>query len=94
MTISGYNVVMTRIGIAELKAKLSETLREVRRGQTVTVLDRKTPVAMIVPFRSEQEPLRTRKAAGRRKLGGIPLPPRVAVKQDVVDLLLEDRSGR
>ncbi len=87
-------MVMTTIGIAELKAKLSEKLNEVRRGETITVLDRKTPVALIVPIRSGSETLRVRRAAGRRTLGSIPLPPRTSAKQDVVDLLLEDRSRR
>ena len=40
MTSSGYTLVMKKIGIAELKAKLSENLREVRRVETITVLDR------------------------------------------------------
>ena len=72
---------MNEVGIAELKAKLSENLGRVRRGETITVLDRKTPVAMIIPFRFDSEPLRVRRAAGKRKLGRIPLPPPVAVKK-------------
>ena len=39
-----------QVGIAELKARLSEHLRAVRKGRTVTVLDRDTPVARIVPY--------------------------------------------
>ena len=85
---------MNKVGIAELKARLSEKLGEVRRGETITVLDRKMPVALIVPVRSGSEPLRTRKAAGKRRLGSIPLPPPARVGGDVVDLLLEDRSRR
>lgn len=85
---------MKSVGIAELKAKLSEKLGDVRRGETITVLDRKTPVALIVPIRPEHESLRMRKAAGRRRLGRIPLPSPVAVKKDVVALLLEDRARR
>lgn len=85
---------MKKIGIAELKARLSEKLGEVRRGETITILDRKTPVALIIPYRFEDEPLRVRRASGKRRLSEIPLPPRTRVEQDVVDLLLEDRSRR
>jgi prevent-host-death family protein len=41
--------LMTEVNIAELKAHLSEHLRRVRRGGSVLVLDRQTPVARIVP---------------------------------------------
>jgi prevent-host-death family protein len=46
---------MTEVNIAELKAHLSEHLRRVRRGGSVLVLDRQTPVARIVPV---EEPAR------------------------------------
>jgi len=51
MTNSGYHMVMRQVRISELKAKLSEYLRAVRRGETIAVLDRETPVAQIVPVR-------------------------------------------
>src|SRR5207244_4161099 len=38
---------MDTVGIAELKARLSEHLRAVRRGRTLTVLDRDRPVAAV-----------------------------------------------
>jgi len=41
-------MVMTNVRIADLKARLSEYLRRVRRGDVLTVLDRKTPIARIV----------------------------------------------
>ena len=40
---------MRRITIAKLKATLSAELRRVRAGEPVTVLDRITPVALLVP---------------------------------------------
>jgi prevent-host-death family protein len=40
------------IGIAELKAHLSETLRKVEDGASVVVLDRRRPVARLVPIES------------------------------------------
>ncbi|MFN2317331.1 MAG: type II toxin-antitoxin system Phd/YefM family antitoxin [Gemmatimonadales bacterium] len=83
------------VGVAELKAKLSEYLRGARRGRTVTVLDRETPVAQLVPMAST-ELLSVRPRAGRhRSLGQVPLPPPVRLPVDPVSLLLEDReSGR
>lgn len=51
---------MTDVRIAELKAHLSEHLRSVRNGDTVTVLDRDTPVARLVPYTTQ--PLEFRKA--------------------------------
>ncbi len=45
----------TRIGVRELKDKLSATLARVQRGETVTVTDRNRVVAVIVPARAEEE---------------------------------------
>jgi prevent-host-death family protein len=83
------------VGVAELKAKLSEYLREARRGRTVTVLDRETPVAQLVPMASN-ELLSVRPPAGRHNsVGQVPLPPPACLSVDPVALLLEDReSGR
>lgn len=40
---------MRTVAIAELKAHLSAEIRRVRDGDPVTVLDRRTPVAVILP---------------------------------------------
>ena len=40
---------MRSITIAKLKATLSAELRRVREGESVTVLDRTTPVAVLAP---------------------------------------------
>jgi antitoxin (DNA-binding transcriptional repressor) of toxin-antitoxin stability system len=40
---------MKTVGITELKARLSEHLNCVRKGRTLTVLDRETPVALNFP---------------------------------------------
>ena len=57
--------------MADLKAHLSEHLRRVRRGRTLTVLDRNTPVARIVPYDAEA-PLEVRRAT--RKPGELRVP--------------------
>ena len=40
---------MRQTKVSELKAKLSTYLAEVRRGETIIVCDRNTPIARIVP---------------------------------------------
>ncbi len=85
---------MRQVRISALKARLSEYLRAVRRGETIAVLDRDTPVAQIVPIR-ERPALRVRKPAP-----SAPPPNRVRLPQpanlnvDIVELLLEERQGR
>ena len=81
---------MVNVGIAELKARLSEHLRAVRNGGTVTVLDRDTPIARIVPYAAS--PLEIRKA--RRRLRDLKLPPRPAKRTDSLAILVEDRRRR
>ena len=86
-------MTMKQVRIAELKARLSEYLRAVRRGETVAVLDRDTPVAQIVPVRHRAE-LRIRKPDP-----GTPAPNRVQLLKplklnlDIVELLLEERQS-
>ena len=96
MTICDYHMTMKRVGIAELKARLSEHLRRVREGESVTVLDRRTPVARLVPWEREQSPLRIRgPKQGAPRPGEVELPEPTQLGRDVVELLLEDRgSGR
>jgi prevent-host-death family protein len=87
-------MVMKRVGIARLKARLSEHLQEVRRGDSFTVMDRNTPIARVVPYGSEAEPIRVRPPRGRYpSLQRVPLPPPLRIKGDVVDVLLEDRQA-
>jgi prevent-host-death family protein len=84
---------MKQVRIAELKARLSEYIRAVRRGETIAVLDRETPVAHIVPFR-DRPALRVRKPApAAPPLNRVPLPPPLKLDVDVVELLLEERQG-
>jgi prevent-host-death family protein len=93
VTIYGYHMVMKKVRIADLKARLSEHLRSVRRGETVAVLDRNTPVAQIVPIR-ERSVLRVRKpAVGAPAPGRVRVPKPIGLDVDVVQLLLEERQG-
>lgn len=90
VTIHDYNMVMTTVRIAELKARLSEHLRLVRKGRTLTVLDRDTPVARIVPYAAD--PLEVRRAT--RRLRDLALPPPAASATDSLAVLLDDRRRR
>jgi prevent-host-death family protein len=81
---------MSNVGIAELKARLSEHLRAVRNGGSLTVLDRDTPIARIVPYAAP--PLEVRKA--KRRLRDLKLPPKPAKRTDSLAILVEDRRKR
>jgi prevent-host-death family protein len=81
---------MSDVGIADLKARLSEHLRSVRNGSTLTVLDRDTPIARIVPYAAQ--PLDVRKA--KRRLRGMKLPPKPKKRTDSVAILVDDRRRR
>jgi prevent-host-death family protein len=93
MTTYSHNVVMRQVRIAELKARLSEYLRAVRRGETIAVFDRETPVAQITPVR-ERSALRVRKPApGSPPPNRVRLPKPSRLDVDVVQLLLEERQS-
>lgn len=88
-----YHVTMTvrPVGVAELKAKLSEYLRAVRKGHDLTIMDRDQPIARVIPYEAAG-PLVVREPLTRyRTLGDIPLPPPANLSIDAVALLLEDR---
>ena len=87
-----------RIGVRELKDKLSATLARVRRGQAITVTDRNRPVAVIVPARGADDAttlVRTLVESGRLawsggKPAGLVDAPRVR-GPSVADAVVEDR---
>lgn len=81
---------MKTVGIAALKARLSEHLRAVRKGRTLTVLDRETPVARIVPYATEA--LEVRRATRHVRDFALPAPP--TTPTDSLAILLDDRRRR
>jgi prevent-host-death family protein len=86
-------MTMKKVRIAALKARLSEHLRAVRRGEPIVVLDRETPVAQIVPVR-DRSALRLRvPPPGAPPPNRVPLPKPADLDVDVVALLLEERLG-
>ena len=91
-----------RIGIRELKAKLSECVREVKTGGTIIVTEHGRAVARIIPDAApDATPLRERLEAlvrtgavlwnCRRYRPGRPVA-RVRGKRCVSDLVIENRE--
>lgn len=83
---------MGTIGVAELKARLSEYLRAVRKGNEIVIHDRDQPIARIVPYAARGALVVREPTSPYATLGDIPLPPPVTLKHDPVALLLEDRQ--
>lgn len=83
-------MTMKKVGIADLKARLSEHLRSVRKGRTLIVLDRETPVARIVPYAAEAVDVRR---ATRRLRDLTPAPP-LSTPTNSLAVLLDDRRRR
>ena len=86
-----------RIGIRELKSRLSECVREVKAGQTIVVTEHGRAVARIIP---DTTPLRDRLELlvrtgailwnGRRLRLAKPVA-RLRGKRSLSDLVIEDR---
>jgi prevent-host-death family protein len=85
---------MKAVRIADLKSRLSEYLRTVRSGHSLTVLDRDTPIARILPYDDNGGSLKMRSPLpGAPKLNQVSLPPPLHLRKDIVTLLLEERQG-
>lgn len=78
--------------VAELKAQLSHYLRAVRAGRSLTVYDRDTPVARLVPVEPGPGDLPSRKPIRRLRDVSLPRPLRRNVGS--LDALREERRER
>jgi len=79
--------------VSELKAKLSGYLSDVRRGETVTVCDRQTPIALLVPLDDRPDGLDVQEPGESAALPkGLPI--RLRKRIDVLALLREERDQR
>lgn len=87
-----YSMVMTSVGTADLKAHLSEHLQAVRRGETIVVLDRREPIARIVPIGAVGLELVVRPALGL--LQDVPLLGPSPCSVDVLEQLRAEREER
>ncbi len=94
MTTSSHNEDMKAAKVSDLKAKLSAYLSEVRRGGTVIVYDRNTPIARLVPFHDEPEDIviieSSSATSSLKKVKGVRPKKRI----DVDKLLRELRGDR
>ena len=87
-----------RVGIRELKATLSECVREVKAGRTIVVTEHGQPVARIIPegisLRERVEALRKAGAlawSGRRLRPAKPVG-KVRGAKTIADLIVENRE--
>lgn len=94
MVIYGHLIVMKNAKVSELKAHLSAYLARVRKGESVVVCDRATPIARLVPYEDQPSGLTilppSRSRSELRKVRAV--RPRRPV--DAVKLLREDRDQR
>jgi antitoxin (DNA-binding transcriptional repressor) of toxin-antitoxin stability system len=85
---------MGQVRIADLKSRLSEHLRKVRAGRSLTILDRDTPIARIVPWEGGDALFKVRPPLpGTPRLQRIALPAPLRLRGDIVKLLLQERQG-
>ncbi len=86
---------MDTVSVAELKAKLSSYLREVREGRSFTVLSRDIPVATLGPYAPfEADDLEITEPTEDPALWGqVDLPPLV-LSRDIAEVLIELREDR
>ncbi len=86
---------MNTVKIADLKSRLSEHLRKVRAGRSLTILDRDHPIARIVPIEKTGAFLTVRPPlASATKLRLVPLPPPLRLRKDSLVFLTEERQDK
>ena len=86
---------MKRVLISELKSHLSEHLRAVQAGQPIVVMDRKTPIARIVPYDAAPSGVVIREPKpGAPLFRDLVMPEAVDLKVDLMAVLEEERADR
>jgi antitoxin (DNA-binding transcriptional repressor) of toxin-antitoxin stability system len=87
-------MIMIGIRIADLKSRPSEHLRKVRQGRSLTILERDTPIARIVPWKAGDGSLKLRPPLpGAPKLQRVSLPRPLGLRGDIVKLHMEELQG-
>ena len=94
----------SKVGVRELKAKLSEHLARVKAGATVTVTERGRPVARLVPVEEVEIPAHIKamiesgevRWSGLRPLPFEPIKPRPGApdRPNLADMISEGREDR
>jgi antitoxin (DNA-binding transcriptional repressor) of toxin-antitoxin stability system len=86
--------VRHRLESVDARCTASEHLRKVRAGGSLTILDRDTPIARIVPWKAGDGPLKLRAPLpDAPKIQRVPLPPPLRLRGDIVKLLMGERQG-
>ena len=91
-------MVEVSVGVRELKTRLSEYLREVKKGKTILITEHGKAVGRLIPAsRSLEERIEGLIKAGLAEWSGKPLPPvkhkpRVRGGKTVAEMLIEDRE--
>lgn len=84
---------MNTVKIADLKSRLSEHLRKVRAGRSMTILNRNHPIARLVPIEKTGTSLAVRPPlASAPKLQRVPLPQPLRLRKDILAFLNEERQ--
>lgn len=80
---------MKKINISTLKAHLSESLKTVKEGSRIMVIDRNTPIAEIIPLNNPK------KLEIREPLKKFMIPVSdIKIDTDPVEYLNQDRNTR
>lgn len=85
---------MSETRISELKARLSAFVARARKGETIVVLDRRTPVAQLGPLTDPRGGLVVREPESSLPKRRRRRRPILSEPVDVVALLREDRDAR
>jgi prevent-host-death family protein len=86
---------MERVTVAELKARLSHYLREVREGHSFTVLSRDIPVATLGPYEpSETDDFEIVEPTEDPALWGVTDLPPLRLAVDIAQILEDVRADR
>jgi prevent-host-death family protein len=84
---------MNTVKIADLKSRLSEHLRKVRAGRSITILDRSHPIARLVPIEKTGVSLTVRSPLpSAPKLQRVLLPPPLRLRKDILAFLNDERQ--
>jgi prevent-host-death family protein len=90
-------MVEQTVGVRELKARLSEYLRQVKKGKSVVITEHGKPVGRLVPAgESLDQRMKAMIDAGLAEWNGKPLPPakpvaRLRGGKSIADMIIEDR---
>jgi prevent-host-death family protein len=90
---------MSTVGIKDLKMHLGQYVGRAARGETITVTERGTPVAMLVPLSADRTAIEALKRTGKVRGQGVkPNGLQVTLKRkarrnpDLAGAVIEDRN--